>query len=216
MNKEPINNQNGQGLSENRPLRIDGAIIDPGAVAFDIDGVLADTMNLFLDIAKEDHDIGSLRYEDITSYRLVDCLKLEPGLIEAIVGKILDGGYRAALKPIDGSAEVLTRIAREGFGPILLVTARPYAGPIHQWICSVLDLNPNEFEMVTTGNHETKAQVLLERGKTHFVDDRLETCFMLDSAGVTPVLFRQPWNRQPHPFLEVGTWVELSAMMGLT
>jgi hypothetical protein len=45
------------------------------------------------------------------------------------------------------------------------------------------------------------------------VEDRLETCFPLQEAGITPVLFRQPWNRKSHPFMEVGTWKELESLI---
>ncbi len=48
---------------------------------------------------------------------------------------------------------------------------------------------------------------------THFVDDRLETCFLLKEAGITPILYKQPWNRNPHPFIEVGSWKELESLI---
>jgi len=47
----------------------------------------------------------------------------------------------------------------------------------------------------------------------YFVEDRLETCFPLSDAGITPVLFKQPWNRKEHPFIEVGTWRELESLI---
>ena len=39
----------------------------PDRIAFDVDGVVADTMRLFLDIAREEYGINHTRYEDITS-----------------------------------------------------------------------------------------------------------------------------------------------------
>ena len=47
------------------------------------------------------------------------------------------------------------------------------------------------------------------------MEDRLETCFVLDKAGIKPVLFRQPWNRGKHPFEEVSTWDELESLIEL-
>jgi 5'(3')-deoxyribonucleotidase len=35
----------------------------------------------------------------------------------------------------------------------------------------------------------------------------------LRDAGIEPVLFKQPWNREPHPFVEVGNWDELEALI---
>ncbi|MFC1881398.1 hypothetical protein ACFL2S_07880 [Thermodesulfobacteriota bacterium] len=39
-------------------------MINPVSVAFDIDGVIADTMTLFLDIARDVFHINGIHYED--------------------------------------------------------------------------------------------------------------------------------------------------------
>ena len=39
-------------------------MIHPASVAFDIDGVIADTMTLFLDIAGDVFHMSGIRYED--------------------------------------------------------------------------------------------------------------------------------------------------------
>ena len=98
-------------------------MIDPGDVAFDVDGVIADTMSLFLDIAREEYQIEGIRAEDMTCYILEECLDLDPTVIYAILDRILSGNYSGTLKPIDGSPTVLTRIARYR-NPLLFVTAR--------------------------------------------------------------------------------------------
>jgi len=186
----------------------DHQMIDPSAIAFDIDGVVADTMTLFLSIARDEYRLLGLRYEDITSYTLETCLNIEPALLREISGKIIDGNYTEPLKAISGAAHVLGRLARR-HTPILFVTARPYEGPIRDWIIENPSLAADCFEVVTTGSFDNKAEVLLERKMVHFVEDRLETCFYLDKAGVKPVVYKQPWNRQPHDFMEVASWAEL-------
>ncbi|MEJ2221437.1 MAG: haloacid dehalogenase [Desulfobacterales bacterium] len=187
-------------------------MIDPASVAFDIDGVVADTMTLFLDIARQEYNLNSIQYSDITSYKLEECLDIDPEIIEAIVLRILDGNYQATLHPIAGAAEGLVKIQRHS-NPILFITARPYPGPIQDWISQALQLDPASFEVIATGSHEAKADVLRQRKLSCFVDDRLETCFLLQDADVTPVLYRQPWNREQHPFVEVGSWDELQAII---
>lgn len=186
-------------------------MIDSASLAFDIDGVFADTMTLFIDIAQEEYKIDNLRYEDISRYYLEECIDLNPEIIGEIITKILDGKYNAPLKPIDGSAQVLTRLGRSG--RLLFVTARPYPGPIHDWILKTLHLDSESVEVIATGSFEAKADVLLEKNISFFVEDRLETCFALKEKGITPVLFRQPWNRKKHPFVEVGNWEELEAII---
>lgn len=193
-------------------MTIEKFMIDPASVAFDIDGVFADTMTLFLDIAREEYEIDGIKYEDITCYTLEDCIDIDEGIVEKIITKIMNGSHNAPLKPINGATSVLTRIGQR-YGPILFVTARLYHGPIFNWIQSVLPLNTASIEVIATGSFEAKAGELLKRKISYFVEDRLETCFPLNEAGITPILFKQPWNRQKHPFIEVGTWSELEALI---
>jgi 5'(3')-deoxyribonucleotidase len=187
-------------------------MIDPSSLAFDIDGVLADTMTLFLDIAREEYKIRDVKYEDITCYILEECVDIDPVLIETILTRIMDGTHNAPLKPMPGARNVLTRLSRQ-HSPILFVTARPYGETIYEWIQSVLPLAPESIEVVATGSFDAKVDVLSSRDISYFVEDRLETCYPLSEAGVTPIIFRQPWNRKRHPFIEVATWKELESLI---
>jgi len=187
-------------------------MIDPASVAFDIDGVFADTMTLFLDIAREEYNVNGIHYKDITCYNLADCLEIEPKIIDAVVTRILDGNYSAPLRPIAGAPEVLSRLGR-CFGPLIFVTARPYVDAICDWIRKTLALDPDLIEVISSGSYEGKTDILLEKNISYFIEDRLETCFALQDAGLRPVLFKQPWNRRPHPFVEVSTWDELQALI---
>ncbi len=187
-------------------------MIDPTSVAFDIDGVVADTMALFLDIARKEYRVNGIRYEDITSYLLADCLDMDPALIDLILNRIMTGEYASPLEAISGSGAVLARIA--GYrSPLLFVTARPHAGPMSKWMCDLVRMAPETVQVVATGTFEGKAKVLLESGIRFFVEDRLETCYHLKEAGIEPVLYRQPWNRESHPFIEVGDWQELENLI---
>jgi 5'(3')-deoxyribonucleotidase len=189
-------------------------LIPPAAVAFDIDGVIADTMTLFLDIAREDYAIEGIKLSDITSYDLEKCLDIDVGILTEISNKIVDGAYRVPLKTMPGAAHILSRLVN-CHSPVLFVTARPYPGPICDWISDTLGLPLRHVEVVTTGSFESKAGVLLDRKISYFVEDRLETCFHLQKAGVTPVVFQQPWNRQPHRFIEVDSWSALGALIDI-
>ena len=186
--------------------------IDPDSIAFDFDGVLADTMTLFLDIARKDYQIQNLRYEDITCYMLKDCLEMDEDLIETIIQRIQDGSYTMPLKPMAGAAEVLTQLEKFS-SPILFVTARPYTGPILDWMQSLLNLKSESLKVITTGSFEAKADILRDHGVAYFIEDRLETCFQLKNAGVEPVVFKQPWNRQVHPFHEVDSWQDIHSLI---
>jgi hypothetical protein len=192
--------------------RVPTSGIAPESIAFDIDGVIADTMTLFLDIARDEFAIEGIRYQDLRCYNVADCIDLEPVVIDSILTRILDGGYRAPLHPIPGAPRVLERLARR-CGQVLLVTARPYLGPIGEFMRRLLPDELNGMDIVTTGSFDGKADVLKQRQITHFVEDRLETCFTLDTVGITPVLFAQPWNRSAHPFIEVSSWREIEELI---
>jgi len=187
-------------------------MIDPVSLAFDIDGVVADTMALFLEIAREVFQIDGIRYENISCYDLASCTGLDQGLIDAVVERILDGNYTAPLNSIDGASDVLTRIGNHR-SPLLFVTARPYLGPIRDWMSALLPVSSRAIEVVATGSFANKAEVLIERNVTCFVEDRLDTCFRLQDAGIRPIVFKQPWNREPHPFVEVGSWKQLEDLI---
>ena len=189
--------------------------IDPLSVAFDIDGVVADTMSLFIEIARNDYSIDTIRYDDIKTYTLEDCLDVDQEILNAIVQKLLDGTYSETLHPIPDAPAVLSRLGGQ-WGPLLFVTARPYPGPIVKWLMEHLDVERSAVVIITTGSFEAKADILLKRGITHFVEDRLETCTILSEKGITPILFRQPWNRGNSQFIEVGSWRELEKMIGFS
>ena len=187
-------------------------MINPASVAFDIDGVVADTMSLFLEIARDVYQINSVRYEDIVCYNLVECTALDQGIIDAVVERLLDGNYSTNLNPMQDAADVLTRLESH-HSPLLFVTARPYLGPIREWLLELLSLTPSSVDVITTGSHDNKINVLLDRKISCFVEDRLDTCDLVYDAGMTPVLYQQPWNRFPHPYQEVANWKELEALI---
>jgi predicted amino acid racemase len=80
-------------------------------------------------------------------------------------------------------------------------------------MCDLVRLAPETVQVVATGTFDGKAEVLLESGIRFFVEDRLETCYQLKEEGIEPVLYRQPWNRESHPFIEVGNWQELENLI---
>ncbi len=186
--------------------------IDPASLAFDVDGVCADTMGLFLDILKEEYRISHIRYEDITCYALEECLQLDRNFISEVISKILEGNYTSELKPIHGAMEVLARIGIRQ-SPLVFVTARPYPGPIDEWLKKFLHLESEQIDISATGSFEAKTEILIKKNKSYFLEDRLDTCYALWNAGITPLVFRQPWNQEPHPFIEVRDWDELEKMI---
>ncbi len=66
-------------------------------------------------------------------------------------------------------------------------------------------LSFRDIQIVPTGTYEAKADVLLQQGISYFIEDRLETCFALDSWELLRCFSGNFWNRRQHPFREVGS-----------
>ncbi len=83
-------------------------IVNEIKFAFDIDGVVCDTMDLFFKILRKEYHITSFHQDQLTSYMIEDCIPLKNSIITEIIQRINYGeidGYK--LKPIKDSIEVL-------------------------------------------------------------------------------------------------------------
>jgi uncharacterized HAD superfamily protein len=181
-------------------------------LGFDIDGVVADIMTTFLDLAREHHGPHPFTLADITTFHLEECLHLPPALIRRLIRELIDRPHELPVRPLPQAVEVLTRLAQEA--PLVFVTARDRAEPIQLWLNRILTgVSPRDIWVMAAGDPEAKVRYLHTHAIEYFVEDRLETCFELARAGITPIVFAQPWNRRPHPFPEVHTWQELEALL---
>jgi hypothetical protein len=207
-----VDTTSAKGAQSRAAAPVTAPFIDPDRIAFDVDGVTADTMRLFLRLCEREFGIKNLRYQDITHYFLEDCLDVDPAVIEAVLKMLVSGDYNGELAPLSGAPETLHRLIATGAAPVF-VTARSNPEPIRAWLSEILSVDSSAFMLYAVGSFDGKEEPLLENGRTYFVEDRLETCFSLSKLGISPILFRQPWNRSPHPFPEVGDWAELTGMI---
>ncbi len=192
----------------------ESSFINPEEIAFDVDGVFADTISTFIDIARNEYGISHVKHECITSFDLSKCLNLDKELIIEIICKALDDENTLRTRPFPKASEILTEISRHA--PLIFVTARIWEDSIKNWIYNQLPAVPKQrIKVYATGNPEKKLDVLEEENVKYFVEDRLETCHMLREAGIEPIVFDQPWNREPHPFIRVSNWAELKNLINL-
>ncbi len=183
----------------------------PHEIAFDIDGVLADTFRVFVETARNQYHV-QVAYEDITEYDFRKVIDIDMEIARDIIQRILDQPIQMGIMPMEGAVEVLNLLAGEG--PILLVTARPGRPAIYEWVVEHLKGIDHDLICVeATGTHEEKIPILVRQGIKYFVEDRLDTCYLLASANVTPIVFEQPWNQKPHPFIRVRSWEEIKKMI---
>jgi hypothetical protein len=185
--------------------------IGPDEIAFDVDGVFADTFHVFVAKARSEYGYR-FEYEDITEYDFMKVLDMEAEASDAIIQSLLDSPLESGVMPISGAVEVLTKLSL--FAPLQFVTARPQKKPILDWVVRQLpQVDTSRIRLEVTGVHTEKIPVLIEKGCKYFVEDRLETCPLLDENGIIPILFEQPWNRKPHPYLVVRNWEGISRLI---
>ncbi|MCK5341331.1 MAG: hypothetical protein KAJ60_09670 [Desulfobulbaceae bacterium] len=185
--------------------------IHPSLIGFDIDGVVADTMEAFIRIAGEDYGVYTISPEDITHFMVEDCLDIDPTIIDEIFTLLLDDPLKAGLKPMPYATVVLNELSH--VAPLTFVTARPQREPIDKWLREVLGKSVyKKTRLVAMGEHDGKADYIKKFGLKYFVDDRAQTCIMLDQEGITPYVFSQPWNRGRHELETVKDWRGIRAL----
>jgi 5'(3')-deoxyribonucleotidase len=185
--------------------------IPPRELAFDIDGVFADTFRVFVDTARKDYGVR-IEYEDITEYEFLSVIDMEEAIASEIIDRILSDPIRMGIKPMRGSVQVLSKLAHTG--PILFVTARPEKEAISAWVTQKLRrADSGLIRVEATATHLQKLPVLLNHGIRYFVEDRLDTCYLIEEASLVPIVFEQPWNKKAHPFCRVKDWWELAALI---
>jgi 5'(3')-deoxyribonucleotidase len=186
--------------------------IAPHEIAFDFDGVVADTFKAFVAIAKKDYDID-IKYEAITNYEILKVININREISDKIIETITLYPHELDLQPNKGVSDVLSRMTSINHSPILVVTARPLHEPVALWFEKHLpDIAPHVVIKATSENTK-KLGVLKEHDIKYFVDDRLDTCEMLGNEGITPIVYEQPWNRQPHNFQIVRDWEDISKLI---
>ena len=189
--------------------------IRPDQAGFDFDGVIADIGEAFLRLACNDHGYCSIDLNDISSFQVEDCINIPRTVVEKIFNDILLDSIGTGLMPIPGAVQTLTRLSR--YSEVIVITARKEIKPVVDWFDHFLEPDcRSRIELVATGDHDNKEAYIRERGLSHFFDDRAKTCVQLAEAGLTPIVFSQPWNHKQHNLASVDDWRELEALFDFT
>lgn len=191
----------------NRPVKI-----NPALLGFDFDGVIADTAAIFLRLACEDYGICDFRREDIVNFEVEHCLGLDRTQADAIFTKILLDSVGTGLQPMQDAVDVLGELAE--VNTISVITARPFAAPVHDWFAAFFPASTCKAINVTAmGAHDEKPRHIHEQGLQFFIDDRAETCLQLSEAGIQPFVFNQPWNHNRHQLPTVSSWRDIRGLI---
>jgi hypothetical protein len=184
--------------------------IQPHQLGFDIDCVVADTMEAFIRLARQEHQLD-IAPEQITEFTVENCLAVDPRIIDAIFLRLLDAPLEHKLRPMENAVSVLKKFARQA--PLTFVTARPNRQPIFDWLEALLGPQiMTEARLVAMGDHDGKIDHIKELGIRFFIDDRFETCQEIAAHGITAIVYTQPWNHQRHNLPTVKSWAEIEAL----
>lgn len=177
-------------------------------LGFDIDGVVADTTEAFIRLARENYSI-TVRPDELTDFTVEDCLSMPPELIAEIFERLLNAPLEIGLKPTQDSVAVLRELAE--IGPLTFITARPDPKPIAAWLERHLGKKAfSPARLIATGDHDGKTAHIKQLGLRYFIDDRHLTCNQLAAeAGITPIVYSQPWNRGRHNHSFVENWADI-------
>ncbi len=184
--------------------------IDPRLIGFDIDCVVADTMEAFIRLADQNHGL-TVTPEQITRFDVEKCLDIDPDIIDEIFTVLLVAPEESGLRPMKHAVEVLTELA--DYSSLNFITARPDPQPITSWLHAVLGPEVCEkVRLAATGEHDGKAEYINGMGLRYFVDDRARTCIQLAERGINPIVFQQPWNKGRHELPTVRSWLDVRSL----
>ena len=182
--------------------------IRPEQIGFDFDGVIADIGEAFLRLACKDHNYCSLKLEEITTFQVEICTKIPEAIVQTIFTDILKDSLATGLLPIPGAVDTLTMLAQKS--GITIITARSLANPVSDWLDNYLAPSTcARINLIAMSDHNEKVRFIKQQNLQFFVDDRAETCLQIAEAGLTPLLYQQPWNRSWNGYTTVGNWQEI-------
>jgi 5'(3')-deoxyribonucleotidase len=184
------------------------AAIDPAQLGFDFDGVIADTAETFLRLACTEYDLCGFDKKDITNFEVEQCLDMPRQMVDDIFTRVLVDSVGTGLKPMPGAVDVLGAISETA--EVTVVTARPFARPVHDWLEHVFPQPVlKKIKVVAMGAHDDKSRHIHNLKLRYFIDDRAETCVQLDHDGINSIVFSQPWNENRHQLPVVDCWEDI-------
>ncbi len=183
-------------------------------IGFDFDGVVADIGEAFIRMACLEHNYCSFGLEDITSFDVEQCLPIPKNIIEQIFTDILNDSLTTGLRPLNDAVDVLSDMTKTG--QVTIITARLFESPVHDWLDTFFPVeSKNKITLIAMGDHDNKVRYAQDHKLKFFVDDRLETCHQMNAADITPLVYRQPWNRNFGTIPSVSSWQEIRSLIDL-
>ena len=195
------------------PARIYGSL-EGIHITCDLDDVLGDYMQGFLDFYNQLHDTRYLR-SDLESYSLAKHLGEEEKRICDLVDRFAETYEYANLRVISGARETLKQL--QDRGAILSVLTSRYASTHYateEWITQNYPEIFNDIAY-TNGKH-CKGEMAEKMKSDLHIDDAAHNIYSVTSKGINSILYSAPWNKNviiPNTCDRANTFKEVMKIM---
>jgi len=172
-------------------------------IGIDIDGVLADTHSVLMDLASEHVPIDE---EDRQKYGVQETKHGSDGLRNQVFEEIFEKGLIAEAPIIPGAAEKVNELYDAG-NEIYIITARKknWEEQTKEW----LKKNGIKYHKLIMGAGK-KGDVAKEEGIDVFIEDSSDNIENLEGNGIRAFVFSQPWNQDSHA-TRIEQWKNVKA-----
>jgi len=179
-------------------------------IAFDLDGVIADSLQAYLDHFNKRYGVR-LSKSKITTYRLEELPGLDTQKLLETLEVVFSDLYR--ILPIPGSIECLERYCRV-VGKVPIISHRFGKNGIagaKNW----LDRYLREKYTLTIADPKRKVEIVRERNYFGMVEDNPDTALRVAEAGILSIVFHTPYNQSvKHPnIVRVYDWSGLEKVL---
>lgn len=194
-------------------------------IGIDKDDVLVD-LNGRLHPFHNKHYGTSVTFEDLHTFDLNRMWGCTPDEALERVYRFYDSTEFAGLVPVEGAVEAVAKLSEHN--RLMVVTSRP-SFMLERTQSSLDRYFPGLFDGVHLTNGFSregvkvkKSEVCLKLGITALIDDHVDNLIDCAENGITPILFRRPWNRsltevelRSHGITPADNWFHVLELLGI-
>lgn len=182
-------------------------------IAIDLDDVLADSLNSFIEFYNKHYD-KTLKYEDFIAYTLSEIKGIPREEENRILEHFDESNYFDNIKPMKDAVEVIEKLSKNH--EIIIITSRTKdkEEKTKKWVNKFFK-DIKRIYFIRKNYHEkpkTKAEICKEFNADVLIEDNLSYAKNCAESGVKVLLFDYPWNKVenlPPLVKRVKSWAEI-------